>query len=181
MKLFVATDIHGSAYWAKRATEAFAQSGADFLVLLGDIYYHGPRNPFPRDYSPKDTAEIFNSCADKIIAVRGNCDSEVDAMISNFPIVRDCIVPLGKRRVFFTHGHIFNKNNLPAIAAGDVLVYGHFHVNQYALVNGVHCLNVGSAALPKDRPAFCILDETGAVLMDDDEEILSVRFDASAR
>ncbi len=166
MKLFVATDIHGSAYWAERVAMKFVESGADFMILLGDVYNHGPRNPFPRDYAPMRVAEIFNKLADKLIAVQGNCDSEVDRMISGFPFVRDCVIPLGGRRFYFTHGHIYNKNNLPCIAIGDVLIYGHFHLNEYSLINGVHCLNVSSASLPKDKGAYCIADERGITLFD---------------
>ena len=84
MKYFVATDIHGSYYWAKKVVEKFNDSGADKLVLLGDLYYHGPRNPLPEEYAPMKTAELFNGISDKIIAIRGNCDAEIDETISKF-------------------------------------------------------------------------------------------------
>lgn len=172
MKLFVATDIHGSAYWAEQIVCKFRRSDADMLVLLGDVYNHGPRNPFPRDYAPMRTAEILNSVADKIIAVKGNCDSDVDCMISDFPFAGDCIVPLGKRRLYFTHGHVYNKNNLPKLAAGDVLIYGHFHVNEITEQKGVYCVNVSSASLPKDKSSYCIADEEGVTVMDFEDNVL---------
>lgn len=179
MKLFVVTDIHGSAFWAEQAVRKFQSSHADKLVLLGDVYNHGPRNPFPRDYAPMRVAQLLNGIADKVFSVIGNCDSEVDAMISDFPFVRDSVIPLGKRRLYLTHGHVYNKNNLPKLAAGDVLMYGHFHVNEYVCQKGVHCINVSSASLPKDCSAFCIVDERGASVFDfDDNLLLKVVFDS---
>lgn len=178
MKLFIATDIHGSAYWAKQVVEKFTASSADCLVLLGDIYNHGPRNPFPKDYAPLIVAETLNAVHNKVIAINGNCDSEVDAMISRFPFVRDCIIPLVNRRAYLTHGHVYNKNALPNVAEGDVIVYGHFHVNECGKVGGVYYVNVSSAALPKDKSAYCILDETLAQIFDFDGNVLqTVSFD----
>ena len=159
MKLFIATDIHGSAYWAERIVEEFKRSKSDQLILLGDVYNHGPRNPFPRDYAPMKVAEIFNAIADKIVAVKGNCDSEVDEMISDFPFVKQEIIPVNGHRLYFTHGHVYNKDNLPPLSRGDVLFYGHFHVNDIKTVDGVTCVNVSSASLPKDRAAYCIVED----------------------
>ena len=164
MKIFVATDVHGSAYWAQRIVEEFKRAKCDTLILLGDVYNHGPRNPFPRDYAPMKVAEIFNKIADKVIAVKGNCDSEVDEMISSFPFVKHEIVPCNGHRLFFTHGHVYNKGNLPNLTCGDALFYGHFHVNELTTVNGVTCVNVSSASLPKDRAAFCIVEDGDVTL-----------------
>ena len=158
MRLFVATDVHGSAYWAERIVEEFKRSNCDALILLGDVYNHGPRNPFPRDYAPMKVAEIFNAIADKVIAIKGNCDSEVDEMISDFPFVQQEIIPADGHKLYFTHGHVYNKNNLPNLSKGDVLFYGHFHRNELVDVDGVKCVNVSSASLPKDRAAYCIVD-----------------------
>ena len=177
MKLFIATDLHGSAYFTERVIEKFNKSNADMLILLGDVYNHGPRNPFPKDYAPMKVAEMLNEIAEKVISVKGNCDSSVDEMISGFPFVENNIVPLGKRRLFLTHGHIFNKNCLPMIEAGDVMIYGHFHVNESVVVNGVYCLNVSSASLPKDVATYCIVDEQGATIYDlEDKVVLAVQF-----
>ena len=54
MDYFVVSDIHGDAYWAKRIVDAYQESGADKLVILGDILYHGPRNDLPEHYAPKE-------------------------------------------------------------------------------------------------------------------------------
>lgn len=167
MKILVATDIHGSAYWAEKIVEKFLQHKADSIILLGDVYNHGPRNPFPEGYAPMKVADILNSVSDKIVAVQGNCDSAVDQMISGFPFVQDEVVFLQNRRLYFTHGHVFNKTNLPALKSGDILLYGHFHVNEITNADGVTCVNVGSCSLPKDGSnSYCIIDESGVTLYD---------------
>lgn len=178
MKLFVATDVHGSAYWAERVAQKFNQSNADLLILLGDVYNHGPRNPFPRDYAPMKVAELFNGIADKVIAVQGNCDSEVDQMISQFPFVKHNVIPMRSRRLFFTHGHQFSKYCLPPLASGDAVFYGHFHTNEITDVDGIVCVNVSSVALPKDQSAYCIVDDGGITLYSfDDQVIMQRKFD----
>ena len=172
MKLFIATDVHGSAYWANCTVQEFKRLNCDLLVLLGDVYNHGPRNPFPRDYAPMKVAEIFNGIANKVVAVKGNCDSEVDEMISEFPFVKQEIIPLGNRKLYFTHGHVYNKDNLPCLSKGDVLFYGHFHKNEITVVDGVTCVNVSSVSLPKDKSAYCVVDESGITLYGFDGEVI---------
>ncbi len=179
MKIFVATDLHGSAFWAEKVVEKFRETGCDVLVLLGDIYNHGPRNPFPQQYAPQEVAKIFNAVRDKLVVVKGNCDSEVDEMISDFDFLLQEVMFVGGRRVFFTHGHVYNKHNLPHLNSGDVLVYGHFHQNEIAEVGGVVCVNVNSCALPKEDgvPTYCIVDETGVSVLDfDNAVVLSKKF-----
>lgn len=169
MKYFVATDLHGSAFWAQKVVEEFRRSNADLLVILGDVYNHGPRNPFPQDYAPMKVAEILAEVAPQLVVVQGNCDGEVDKMISNFDFVSEASFFLKKpwRRLFFTHGHVHNKNNLPHLEPGDVLVYGHFHKNEISVVNGVVCVNVASCTLPKeDFASFCLIDNDGISLCD---------------
>lgn len=179
MKYFVATDIHGSAFWAQKITDKFRICNADVLVILGDVYNHGPRNPFPQDYAPLKVAEILNRLSDRLLVIQGNCDSEVDQMISDFLFVKENFVFVGQRKVLFTHGHVHNKDNLPVLACGDVVMYGHFHVNELTETKGVLCVNVSSCSLPKQNaaPAYAILDESGVTLYDfDDNEIDSRKF-----
>ena len=129
MKLMIASDIHGSAYYCKKITAAFEREKADKLLLLGDILYHGPRNALPKDYSPKEVAAMLNAMKNKIICVKGNCDCDVDQMVLDFPIMAPyCIIAFENRIIFATHGDKFNVDNLPALNNGDVLLYGHFHV-----------------------------------------------------
>ena len=175
MKILIATDIHGAAYYAEKVAEKFKQSNAEQLILLGDVYNHGPRNPFPRDYAPMKVADCLNAIADKVIAVKGNCDSEVDQMISEFPFVSEHILALANRRIYFTHGHVYNKTNPPCTAKnGDVVFYGHFHINEITPNNGVICVNVGSTSLPKDeKHAYCLLTDTAITLYDFDGKVIA--------
>lgn len=164
MKYFIATDIHGSYSRAKKIVEEFEKSAADKLVLLGDLYYHGPRNPLPEEHAPMKVCELFNSVSDKIVAVKGNCDAEIDETISKFsfsPVVQTTV---GGKRVTFTHGHYFNKDVLPI--GCDLLVYGHFHVNELVKRDGTTCVCVASASLPKNgcEPSYMVLDDNGFVV-----------------
>jgi len=150
MKLFFVSDIHGSLYYAKKAVELFEKEKADYIVLLGDVLYHGPRNPLPKDYNPQEVAELMNSYKDKIIAVRGNCDSEVDQMVIDYPMMSDSSTLFYEgRRIFATHGHIFNKTNMPYLSKGDIFIHGHFHLPMAERLEEVYYLNPGSISLPK--------------------------------
>ncbi|EHM44838.1 phosphodiesterase family protein [Yokenella regensburgei ATCC 43003] len=150
MKLMFASDIHGSLPAAERVLDIFAKSDAQWLVLLGDLLYHGPRNALPEGYNPAGVAEVLNREAARVIAVRGNCDSEVDQMLLHFPITAPWQQILTERqRLFLTHGHLFGPDNLPALAAGDVLVYGHTHIPVAEKRGEIFHFNPGSVSIPK--------------------------------
>lgn len=159
MKILIASDIHGSAFYAAAVRERFDAEKADKLILLGDIYNHGPRNPFPKDYAPQQVAEILNGLTDKLIVVKGNCDSEVDKLISDFDFVEDCCILTGNKTVFCTHGHVYNKDNMPKTRY-DAVIYGHFHMGFIERVGGVVVANAGSCSLPKNGTphSYIILD-----------------------
>lgn len=152
MKIMIASDIHGSAFWCERLLEAFESEGADKLVLLGDLLYHGPRNDFPDGYAPKKVFAMLNGIKEKLLCVRGNCDSEVDQMVLEFPMMADyALLEADGRKLFLTHGHLFNAENPPLLQAGDLLLNGHFHNPcSSKLENGGIYANCGSVALPKD-------------------------------
>ncbi|NLZ48876.1 MAG: phosphodiesterase [Clostridiales bacterium] len=151
MKLLFVSDIHGSLFYAHKAIESFHNENAQHIIFLGDILYHGPRNPLPKDYYPKEVANLLNNYADKIIAVRGNCDSEVDQMMLNFPIMADYSNILYKgRRLFLTHGHIYNADNIPNLSKGDLLIYGHTHVPRAEKRGHIYIINPGSVSIPKE-------------------------------
>lgn len=151
MKIFFVSDIHGSIYYAKKAIERFEYEEADYMVILGDILYHGARNPLPKDHSPKDVITLLNGLADKIIAVRGNCDSEVDEMVLDFPIMSTYSTILyNGRRMFLTHGHIYNEDNLPILSTGDVFIYGHTHIPVAEKKEDLYIINPGSITFPKE-------------------------------
>ncbi|MBQ7835705.1 MAG: phosphodiesterase [Clostridia bacterium] len=151
MKWFIASDIHGSAYYTNQMLIAFENENADKMLLLGDILYHGPRNDLPRDYSPKDVIAMLTPYANKILCVRGNCDTEVDQMVLPFPILADyAIICPSDRTVYATHGHTYNPDNLPPLAEGDILLFGHTHIPVLGEKNGYTYVNPGSVSIPKE-------------------------------
>lgn len=150
MKLMIASDIHGSAYWCEKMTERFHEEKPDRLLLLGDLLYHGPRNDLPRDYAPKRVAELLNSLADRILCVRGNCDSEVDQMMLDFPILSDyCLVYDGVHEMLATHGHGYGPDKLPRLPDGSILLCGHTHIPADRQEGNLRYLNPGSVSIPK--------------------------------
>ncbi|MBC8536068.1 phosphodiesterase [Feifania hominis] len=151
MKLMIASDLHGSYYYAQRMRECYSREGAQRLLLLGDLLYHGPRNDLPRDYAPKQVIALLNEMKHELFCVRGNCDAEVDQMVLEFPILADyMLLFLGGRTVFVTHGHVHNEDALPPLQPGDVLLHGHTHLPEMRRVDGgVWYLNPGSLAIPK--------------------------------
>ena len=153
MKLLIASDIHGAADCCRRLLDAASRENADRLLLLGDILYHGPRNDLPPDYAPKEVIALLNAQKGKIFCVRGNCDTEVDQMVLEFPVLADyCILPVGQKLVYATHGHIYNKKNLPPLAPGDVLLHGHTHVPAWQpFGENNYYLNPGSVSIPKEN------------------------------
>ena len=162
MKYFIASDIHGSAYYCERMLEAYRREGADRLILLGDILYHGPRNDLPRDYAPKRVIELLGTVKDEVFCVRGNCDTEVDQMVLAFPILAEyALLDVCGATVFVTHGHKHNLASLPPLKAGDVLLHGHTHVPACETRDGITYLNPGSVSIPKDGSAhsYIVLED----------------------
>ena len=153
MTVVIASDLHGSSLWTKRLLRACEAEKASQLLLLGDLLYHGPRNPLPEEYDPKAVVEMLNAWRSKIIAIRGNCDAEVDSMLLQFPLVESALLFLDGHRFYCTHGHHYNPENLPPLAAGDLLLYGHTHLYQMEKQAEIWCLNPGSVALPKNGQA----------------------------
>ncbi len=152
MKLFVASDIHGSKFYCEKMLEAFYTEKADKLILLGDILYHGPRNDLPKDYNPKAVIEMLNKEKNKIICVRGNCDTDVDQMVLDFPILSDySFVLTDENTLFLTHGHKYSKDNLPPLNKGDVFLYGHTHIPEFKKINDIYVVNPGSVSIPKEN------------------------------
>lgn len=152
MKWFIASDIHGSAFWCRKMLEAFKKENADRILLLGDILYHGPRNDLPDEYAPKKVIEMLNPLKDIIFAVRGNCDSEVDQMVLDFPILADyTVICDGDIVIFATHGHIYNENKLPPLKKGTILLHGHTHVSTKVDHGDYIYMNPGSVSIPKEN------------------------------
>jgi putative phosphoesterase len=162
MKLFFASDIHGSEPATIELIKTYSASGANQLILLGDILNHGPRNPIPQGYNPPKVAELLNSLANQIIAVRGNCDSEVDQMLLNFPMMSDLawILLEDGRRLILTHGHQYHAQQLPPVQPADVLIHGHTHIPVAEHIGQCHLFNPGSVTFPRDgfAPSYGLLD-----------------------
>ena len=164
MKFVIASDIHGSAYWCSKLMELIEFEKPDKILLLGDLLYHGPRNDLPRDYAPKQVIPMLSQHQDKIIAVRGNCEAEVDQMVLPFSCMDDsALVCDGDTTFFMTHGHHASPDNLPALEEGSILLSGHTHVKLDEVRNGIRCINPGSVSIPKDGSHSCMVWDNGAL------------------
>lgn len=151
MKLMIASDIHGSAYYCDKLIEAYHREKTDRLLLLGDLLYHGPRNDLPEGYDPKKVITMLNGIKDDVFSVKGNCEAEVDQMVLEFPIMAEyALLSVGKRLIFATHGHIYNKDKHPALHPNDILLSGHTHVPVCEEHDGLICMNPGSVSIPKN-------------------------------
>lgn len=155
MKWMIASDLHGSYYYAQQMRDAFQREQADRLLLLGDLLYHGPRNDLPKEYAPKQVITLLNEMRTRLVCVRGNCEAEVDQMVLQFPVMADyAVLPVGERLVYATHGHVFNLQHLPPLAAGDILLHGHTHVPAWTEFGERNLyLNPGSLSIPKEGSA----------------------------
>lgn len=151
MKWLIASDLHGSGPCCRRLLDAYRREGADRLLLLGDLLYHGPRNDLPQGYAPKEVISLLNGLSREIFCVRGNCEAEVDQMVLDFPVLAEyCLLEAAGRLVFATHGHRHNLQAPPALSPGDVLLHGHTHVPAKDGSRGFWYLNPGSVSLPKE-------------------------------
>ncbi len=154
MKWFIASDIHGSAKYCRKMLEAYTREGAERILLLGDILYHGPRNDLPEEYAPKAVIEMLNGIKNDILCVRGNCDTEVDQMVLEFPILAEyAFLSDGKCNIFATHGHNFNCEKLPPLHKGDILLHGHTHIPVVKVYEDYIYINPGSVSIPKEGSA----------------------------
>lgn len=173
MKWMIASDIHGSAYYCRELLAAFEREQASKLLLLGDVLYHGPRNDLPRDYAPKQVIEMLNGIKEKLLCVRGNCDTEVDQMVLNFPVLADyAVLVAGERMIYATHGHVYNEQKLPPLQKGDVLLHGHTHVPKCTEHEDYLYINPGSVSIPKENSphGYLILEGTQLTWKDLDGE-----------
>ena len=166
MKLLIASDIHGSVTAVRKVLAAAERHGCKRIVLLGDLYYHGVRNVLPEGYAPAEVAAALNAVKDRLLVVRGNCDSEVDQMVSEFVFNDSAEILLGEHVILCTHGHVYNGAKLPPFGGYDILLHGHTHVCGVWERDGVTVINPGSTMIPKqDTPAsYCVLDEQSATL-----------------
>ncbi len=161
MKLLIASDIHGSAYYCEKLLDLYKREYPDKLVLLGDLLYHGARNALPRDYSTLKTAGLLNGIKENILCIKGNCDSEVDTLVLEFPVEADfAYFTVAGRNAVLAHGH-----KTPAyLKKGDLLFNGHFHVPAFKERENFTYVNCGSVSIPKeDSPHSCLVVEDGVL------------------
>ena len=164
MKLFVCSDIHGSAFYAKKCVDAFMREGAEKMVILGDVLYHGPRNPLPKDYDPMGVAAALNKIKTKIICIRGNCDSAVDQMVLEFPIIISrAVLFFGGKTILAAHGDELSDLDFDSF---DVVLSGHTHVPRCLRRAYAFWLNPGSASLPKENSdcGYLVLSDNGSAV-----------------
>ncbi|MBR2972393.1 MAG: phosphodiesterase [Clostridia bacterium] len=176
MKLLIASDIHGDIESAEILINVFNKEKCDKIVLLGDILYHGPRNDLPGRYAPKEVISLLNKYKDRILAVRGNCDTEVDQMVLEFPILADyAILSLDGLTVYATHGHNYNTKTPPPMANGDILLHGHTHVIRAEKFGEENTyINPGSITLPKENcpRSYVIYEDRKFTFYNTDSEIV---------
>ena len=162
MKIMFASDIHGDYDCACATVDKYREEKAEKLIILGDILYHGPRNDLPEGYAPKKVIELLNGVKNELACVRGNCDTDVDQMVLEFPILADyCIIPVGDRVLYATHGHKYNSEILPPLSKGDILINGHFHVPKCQDKGDYIYMNCGSVSIPKEDSAhsYMVLED----------------------
>ncbi|USD64574.1 phosphodiesterase [Vibrio sp. SCSIO 43136] len=176
MKLFFASDLHGCLAATEKVLALFDASGAEHLILLGDVLNHGPRNPVPEHYNPPAVAQALNEYARKIIAVRGNCDSEVDQMLLSFPMMMDYswVLLANGQRMFLTHGHLYNSDKRPALNERDIIAHGHSHIPVAELVGEQFIFNPGSVTFPRNghAPSYGLLDDKQLQVITLDGEVI---------
>ena len=173
MKILIISDIHGSSYYAERIKEIDEREKPDQIILLGDLYYHGPRNDLTQEYNPMKVAGVLNDFGDKLRTVRGNCDAEVDEMISYFKFDTHLKMQVNNKKILFTHGHIYNMEKLPEEPI-DIMFYGHYHTGFIEEENGIIFANPGSISLPKNNTehSYIIFDENKIILKDVEGNII---------
>ncbi len=169
MKIMVFSDIHGSLYYTKKVVERIQKEAPDHIMILGDVLYHGPRNPLPKEYDPLEVVKQLNPYIDKTIGVRGNCDAEIDVQLLGYGGNQDMrLVTFNNRSFFMTHGHIYHPDDHPVLDQGTVFVYGHTHLYQAEIKDGIYYFNPGSVSIPKggNPPSYGVIDDDDLVVKD---------------
>lgn len=173
MKYIIASDLHGSLTALNAFLERVEQEKPNKIIFLGDIYYHGPRNNLPDEYNPKMVCEKLNAIKEKLIVIKGNCDTEVDQMISEFDFLPSVCLVINGKTLFLTHGHIYNKDSLPKTNY-DGIIYGHFHTGFIEKTGGMIFANAGSLSLPKAQTpkSYLVVDDYAVTLKNIDGTII---------
>ncbi len=180
MKYMIASDVHGSFYYCSKMLEAYEREGAEKLILLGDLLYHGPRNDLPKDYNPKKVIDLLNEKKEELLCVRGNCEAEVDQMVLEFPVMAEYAwLNMDGLNIFATHGHLHNIEKMPPLKKGDILLHGHTHVQAMQSVGDCWYINPGSISIPKEdnENSYMIYEDKTFIIKNlDGKEIRRISF-----
>lgn len=173
MKALVISDIHGSGYYGEKIKEINEKEKPDKIILLGDLYYHGPRNDLSQEYNPMKVAQMLNSLKDKLLVVRGNCDAEVDETISEFKFQDHILMEINGKKFYFTHGHKYNIEKIP-YDDFDIMIYGHIHQGFIQEKEGYIFANPGSISLPKcnTEHSYIIIESNKIILKNVDGKVI---------
>ena len=164
MKILTVSDIHGSSAYCRLLCDRIDEFDPDVVLLLGDLLYHGPRNALPDGYDPARTAKLLNAYADRIIAVKGNCDSEVDSLMLDFPLIPDfSLLIADDTRIYISHGHKFGAEEHFPMKNGSFFLSGHTHVPDLTEKDGVVFMNPGSVSIPKKSSCRSYMTYSGGV------------------
>lgn len=174
MKFIVISDIHGIKTNLPKIKERFKKLECDKLIVLGDLFYIGPRNQMIEGYDIEYVKNFLNSFKDKIICIKGNCDSEVDEMVCEFPIVHGLgVVSTLNEDIYLTHGHIYNEMNWNK--ENSTLILGHYHIPFIKNIETNTFINPGSISLPKDNhdPSYLFYDEKEFIIYDINDNVIA--------
>lgn len=173
MKYLIISDIHGSYYYLNKVLKIFDENKCDKIIILGDILYHGPRNDLPKEYNPKKVISLLNELSNKIIAIKGNCDAEVDEMVLSFKLNQDYILN-DSLNIYLTHGHHLNFNSQDNFSGIDIVLYGHTHVHKIEKRNNTMYINPGSISLAKEDliNSFAIMENNTINIYDFNMNVL---------
>lgn len=153
MRLLIVSDLHGSTESAAMTTHLARSLQPDACVLLGDVLYHGPRNPLPQTYNPHEAARLLSEMPAPMLALRGNCDAEVDTALLPFPLVENAWLFIDDLRILALHGHTLSLDAAlrQGVAPGTAILSGHTHIPAAHSAEGLHWWNPGSISLPKEN------------------------------
>ena len=174
MKILFISDIHGIKTNLPKIKQRFTELECDKLVVLGDLYYIGPRNKMIEGYDIDYVRNFLESFQDKLICIKGNCDSEVDKLVSNFPIINELgLIATINEDLYLTHGHIYNESNWQK--TNSILIYGHLHIPFIKEIETNIYINPGSISLPKSEagPTYLFYNEDEFIIYDMNDQIIA--------